>query len=182
MNHFTEFKLWYHFWCIFSPPLQRLHTGNSKSDGNYKVTVAFTECCFFSPLKKLDMWFISTVSEFTFFGGSFGQSGNGIIADIWRKRRGKKSIKTAIYRKTNAHVSVISAALIKLHWRSLGHCTQTELLTSALSHDREHKSPPPCGSKHAPNPKPVFSLAEPRTSLPSGGAYPWKLICISSII
>lgn len=86
------------------------------------------------------------------------------------KKKGEKIHKNSNLSSRNAHVSVILAALIKQLVQPWP--LQTELLTSALSHDWEQKPPQPplCGSEHAQNPKPVFSLAEPRTSLPSGAA------------
>lgn len=38
-------KAFVQFLVLFSPCRQRLHTGNSESDGNYKVAAAFAECC-----------------------------------------------------------------------------------------------------------------------------------------
>lgn len=101
-----------HFLVLFPPCRHRLHTGNSESDGNYKVAVAFAECCFFPRLlKSLIRDLFQAYQNFIFVGGRFGQIGSVIIGHMEKmKEGGKKSIKTQFYRKTIAHVSVISAA------------------------------------------------------------------------
>lgn len=67
-------------------------------------------------LKSLIRDLFQPYQNFIFVGGRFGQIGSVIIGHMEKmKEGGEKSIKTQFYRKTIAHVCVISAALIKLH-------------------------------------------------------------------
>lgn len=85
------------FLVLFSPCRQRLHTGNSDSDGNYKVAVAFAECCFFPHLlKSLIRDLFQPYQNFIFVGGRFGQIGSVIIIHMEKMKEGNKIHKNTV--------------------------------------------------------------------------------------